>query len=179
MARARNAPRVATGFVAHTLCSAAFVSGIHPDEVYADTIDAMPGVGLIAWALDYKIDRDRKEVTTTLLGGGRSRAVYRDGLGCLVENGQGPVDALLPPAVTGTSPLLQEIAGPSLVDTANPDLWHALDRAFAEPDQPPFRHTKAIVVLKDGRVVAERYAWGYGVDTPMFGFSATKSVTAR
>ena len=52
----------------------------------------------------------------------------------------------------------------------------ALDRAFAEPDQPPFRHTQAVVVLKDGRVVAERYAEGYGIDTPILGFSATKSV---
>ena len=30
--------------------------------------------------------------------------------------------------------------------------------------------------MKDGRVVAERYADGYGIDTPILGFSATKSV---
>jgi CubicO group peptidase (beta-lactamase class C family) len=33
-----------------------------------------------------------------------------------------------------------------------------------------------VVVLKDGHVVAERYAEGYGIDTPILGFSATKSV---
>ena len=33
-----------------------------------------------------------------------------------------------------------------------------------------------MVVVKDGRVVAERYAEGYGIDTPILGFSATKSV---
>ena len=32
------------------------------------------------------------------------------------------------------------------------------------------------MVLKDGHVIAERYADGYGIDTPMLGFSATKSV---
>ena len=32
------------------------------------------------------------------------------------------------------------------------------------------------MVLKDGRIIAERYAEGYGVDTPILGFSATKSV---
>ena len=31
-------------------------------------------------------------------------------------------------------------------------------------------------MVKDGRVVAERYAEGYGIDTPILGFSATKSV---
>jgi CubicO group peptidase (beta-lactamase class C family) len=65
-----------------------------------------------------------------------------------------------------------------VVDPADPDLRHALDRAFAEPDQPPFRRTKAVVVVKDGRVVAERYAPGYGIDTPVLGYSATKSVTS-
>src|SRR4029077_4405674 len=48
--------------------------------------------------------------------------------------------------------------------------------AFAEPEQPPLRATKAVVVVKDGHVVAERYAEGYGIDTPILGFSSTKSV---
>ena len=58
----------------------------------------------------------------------------------------------------------------------SPGLKLAVDRAFAEPDQPPFRHTKAVVVLKDGHVIAERYAPGHGIDTPILGWSATKSV---
>ena len=48
--RAHDVPRGATGFVSHTLCSAAFVSKVDPDEVYAETVEAMPGVGLIAGA---------------------------------------------------------------------------------------------------------------------------------
>ena len=59
---------------------------------------------------------------------------------------------------------------------ANPQLAAALDRAFAEPEKSPPRATKAVVVVKDGHVVAERYAEGYGIDTPILGFSATKSV---
>jgi CubicO group peptidase (beta-lactamase class C family) len=31
-------------------------------------------------------------------------------------------------------------------------------------------------VVKDGRIVAERYADGFGIDTPLLGFSTTKSV---
>jgi CubicO group peptidase (beta-lactamase class C family) len=71
---------------------------------------------------------------------------------------------------------LADIAGASVVAPANPQLATALDRAFAEPERPPLRHTRAVVVVKDGRVVAERYADGYGIDTPILGFSATKSV---
>ena len=174
--RAQDAPRVATGFIAHILCSQTFVSETDPDRVFKETTAAMPGVGLITWAMDYRIDRARRDVTVTLLGGGQSHAVFREGLGCYLTHGDETVDASLPSANNPQRALLPEIAGPSLVEPANPDLKLALERAFVEPDQPPFRHTKGIVVVRDGRVIAERYAPGYGIDTPMLGFSATKSV---
>jgi CubicO group peptidase (beta-lactamase class C family) len=177
--RAHDAPLVATGFVAHILCSQAFVSGLDPDQVFAETTAAMPGTGLITWAIDYRIDRARKDVTVTLLGGGQSRAVFREGLGCYVSHDDASIDASLPSAASDPQhALLPEIAGPAQVEPANQELGLALDRAFAEPEQPPFRHTKAVVVLRDGRVVAERYAPGYGIDTPILGYSATKSVTS-
>jgi CubicO group peptidase (beta-lactamase class C family) len=176
-ARARDLPKVATGFVANVLCSETFVSGQDPDRIFSDTTDAMPGAGLIKWALGYTVDRTRRDVTVTLLGLGRSHAVYRDGLGCYLDHGSAVAKASAPSAdVKPAQALLPDIAGPSLVAPANFELAAALDRAFAEPDQPPFRHTRAVVVLRDGHVVAERYAEGYGIDTPILGFSATKSV---
>lgn len=175
--RARDIPKVATGFVANVLCSETFVSGADPDKIFSDTTAAMPGTGLIGWALDYKIDRARRDVVVTLLGFGRSHAVYREGFGCYLDHG-GAVAAISPPATEGkpSPPLLPEIAGSSVVVPQSPQLGAALDRAFSEPDKPPFRRTKAIVVVRDGRIVAERYADGYGIDTPILGFSATKSV---
>ncbi|HYI26357.1 MAG TPA: serine hydrolase [Bradyrhizobium sp.] len=175
--RARDLPKVATGFVANVICSEAFVTGADPDKIFSDTIAAMPGTGLIGWALDYSIDRARRDVTVTLLGLGRSHAVYREGLGCYLDHGGAVADIPLPATeAKPLLPLLPEIAGSSVVVPQSPSLSAALDRAFAEPEQPPFRRTKAIVVVRDGRVVAERYADGYGVDTPILGFSATKSV---
>ena len=174
--RAHDAPRVATGFIAHILCSETFVSGLDPDQVFSETTAAMPGAGLIIWAVNYHVDRARKDVTVTLFGGGQSHAVYREGLGCFVAHDDPTVDASLPPAASQAPALLPEIAGPSPVEPANPELKLALERAFTEPDRPPLRHTHAVVVLRDGRVVAERYAPGYGIDTPILGYSATKSV---
>ncbi len=175
--RARDISRVATGFVASVLCSETFVSGADPASIFAETTAAMPGTGLIGWALNYRVDRARRDVTVTLLGLGRSLAVYREGLGCYLDHGGAVADVRLP--ATETKPpqqLSPEIAGSSVVAPQSPLLSTALDRAFAEPEQPPFRRTKAIVVVKNGRVVAERYANGYGVETPILGFSATKSV---
>src|SRR5258707_4210284 len=75
-------------------------------------------------------------------------------------------------------PLLQEIAGTAIVEPSDPKLKAALDHAFEEPATPPFRRTRAVVVMHDGTVIAERYADGIGVDTPLLGFSMTKSAVS-
>lgn len=177
-ARARDVPKVATGFVANVLCTEAFVSGLDPARVFAETISAMPGAGLIAWGLDYRVDRARRDVTVTLFGLGRSHAVYRgEGLGCYLDHGGGAADiALAPPEARPA--LLPEIGGPSIVPPQSPKLAAALDRAFAEPDRSTPRNTRAILILRDGRIIAERYAHGVGIGTPLLGFSATKSVVS-
>ncbi|NOJ39649.1 serine hydrolase domain-containing protein [Bradyrhizobium australiense] len=177
-ARARDVPKVATGFVANVLCTETFVSGLDPARVFAETTSAMPGAGLIAWALDYRLDHARKDVTVTLFGLDRSRAVYRgEGLGCYLDHGGAVVDIVLPPSEAKPA-LLPEIGGPSIVLPQTPQLALALDRAFAEPDKSTPRNTRAVVVLKEGRIVAERYAEGIGIETPVLGFSATKSVVS-
>jgi CubicO group peptidase (beta-lactamase class C family) len=176
-ARAHDVPKIATGFIAHTLCSETFVSGLDPMRDLAETTDAMPGASLLTWAMNLQVDRAHKDVTVSLLGIGRSHAVYREGLGCTLEHGQGVVDVALPPA-DRQPVLLPEIAGAGIVSPQNQALSAALDRAFAEPAQPPYRHTRAIVVMKAGRVIAERYADGIGPQTQLLGFSMTKSVVS-
>jgi CubicO group peptidase (beta-lactamase class C family) len=130
--------------------------------------------------LKFDVDRGAKLVDASLAGGFSSRAVYRDGLGCVLLHGapepyllKNDIDALRAPK---TPPLLPEIAGPDLVEPIDPALKAALDHAFEEPDEPPFRRTKAVVVVHDGKVIAERYAKGVGIDTSLLGFSMTKSV---
>jgi CubicO group peptidase (beta-lactamase class C family) len=177
-ARARDLPKVATGFVANVLCSETFVSGQEPDRIFTDTTAAMPGVGLITWGMAYRVDRHSKDVTVTLFGLGKSHAVYHGELGCTLDHGEPATEVTVPAEGKPQLALLPEIAEPSPVSPATPQLAEALDRAFAEPKTPPFRRTRAIVVVEDGRVIAERYADGYGIDTPLLGFSATKSVTS-
>lgn len=174
-ARARDLPKVATGFVADILCAETFVSGLEARRNFAETTDAMPGTSLITWAMDYQVDRARKDVTVTLFGLGRSHAVYREGLGCTLDHGTPLADVALPPDDRPPA-LLPDIAGPPIVPPQSERLAVALDRAFTEPAQPPYRRTRAIVVVKSGRIIAERYADGIGPETPLLGFSMTKSV---
>src|SRR5262245_25870727 len=185
--RPDRAARVATGLVSHTLCSETFVAGLDPAQAFAEILETMPGIRRVAPALRYRVDRPTREVTATLAGGFESRAVYRDGVGCglVYAEPRGEAPALAarrrddaPPASAGTGdPAAPDIAGPAVVEPADPRLRAALDRAFAEPEGGPPRGTKAVIVLHKGRIVGERYAPGYGIDTPLLGWSMTKSVT--
>ncbi len=56
-------------------------------------------------------------------------------------------------------------------------LNQALEAAFAEPAPDNPRKTRAVVVVYDGKLVAERYAPGFGKAIPLLGWSMSKSVT--
>lgn len=179
-ARPDRAIRVTTALISHNLCSEVFVSGVEPHQAYSESLEPRPGMSLVNWAVRYDVDTTRKQVSTTVAGAFLNRAVYRDGLGCLVVHGEAPADA---PARGDNGAdgqalvsLLPDIAGPAVVEPSDTRLRTAVDRAFIERDSPPYRWTKAVIVVHDGQVIAERYAPGYGVDTPLLGYSATKSV---
>lgn len=169
------APQVATGLISHQLCSATFVSGVEPETFYAQAVH--PTVAPVEGLLSHRIDHAHGQVTASFAGGATSRAVYRGPLGCLVIRGEAPA-AIAIDTRPRAPVVLPPIAGPEVVTPDHPALTAALDRAFAEPAQGPHRWTKAVVIVHDGKVIAERYAPGYGVDTPMTGWSMTKSVTS-
>lgn len=176
--RPDRAIRVATSYVAHNICSKTFVSGIDPQSVFAEVSDRA-GIRRLRHLLRFDLDRGTRTVDASALGLFRSRASFHDGLGCVEWHGReepyvlkSDVEALK----AKTPPSLPEIAGPAVVEPTEPALKAALDHAFEEPEAPPFRRTKAVVVVHDGKVIAERYAPGIGVETPLLGFSMTKSV---
>lgn len=169
-----RAAETATGMVSHQLCSAVFVSGLDPQKFYREAIQPM--LSPAGFLFSHRVDRERAEVTASLAGLAQSRAVYRAPLGCVLDHGSIPSPTEIG-AGSADASLLPPIAKHEVVQPADPSLKSALDRAFQEPDAAPHRWTKAVVVVHDGHVLAERYAPGYGVDTPVAGWSATKSVT--
>ena len=159
--RPDRALRVATGVVAHDLCSKTFTSGLAPEMVMAETV-TRSGIRRFKWVLRYRVHRDARSVVASLGGLLTSRAVHREGLGCVMQHQTLATHLHLKGATRGGQPLLVEIAGPQVVEPEEPALKAALDNAFAEPSVPPLRRTKAMVVVKDGRIIAERYAQGIG-----------------
>lgn len=173
--RPDRAIRSATGMVSHTLCSGTFVSGLNPGQVYSETILPIREMRGLFKRLHYRVDRNRREAVVDWAGGFVSRSVYRDGYGCTVipdgntEPQRPPLAATASTKSTAVKPL--EILPKSAAWDA------AVDRAFAESGPAPERRVKAVVILHKGRLVAERYAAGYTPETPILGYSLSKSVT--
>ena len=165
--------RVAVGLTAHDLCSATFVSRLDPDLYFAEGIAPRPGYRLIARYMHYEVHRDAGEVIAQL-GQIRRKATFSPGRGCLLQlDGARPLPSLAPqPAhLALTPPWPAEVTAPS-----DPAIARGLDTLFAEADPKNPRRVKAVVVLKDGKIVAERYGAGYSVATPINGWSVSKSV---
>src|SRR4051812_29959192 len=116
--RPDRAIRVATGVVAHNVCSKAFVSGLDPQAVFAETSDRA-GIRQLRHVLRFTFDRGTRTVDVSTLGLFHGRAAFHDGFGCVDLHGtnapyllKSDIDALK----AKTPPLLPEIAGPALVE---------------------------------------------------------------
>jgi len=164
-------------FASHQLCSATFVAGLDPAQFYREAI--APKLGPAGALLRYEVDREKKEVRTSLAALVHSRAVYDGRFGCRVlhPGGQGPFWRDETSAHETTAPEASPSTDSCAVAEPNGALAVVLDHAFAESESGPRRFTKAVVVLHQGRVVAERYAPGVTAQTPLIGWSMTKSVT--
>jgi len=172
----RQMLEVASAAVSQTLCSEAFLSNLEPGVIFAEEMRPVSGMASISWALSYHADRVSRSVTTTVLGRFRSTSIFHDGYGArLVRPGNvslGPAG----PGIDSISTSLPEIAESDPVEATDRALIHALDRAFTGRDGDQPRHTRAVVVIRGGRVIAERYAPGIHIDTPLLSHSVAKSV---
>jgi CubicO group peptidase (beta-lactamase class C family) len=168
--------RVGSGYSAKIVCSNVFVAGRDANEVLAVDVQA-PGHPLLK-LMKVSVDKERGIVSAGLLWVlGKSVAVERDGVGC----------ASVPDGDTGKARQTSLRAAPAAA--AQPDaLWPDGERVDASQnpeiakivDDASMAGTgmRAIVVVKNGRVVAERYGDGFSAKTPLLGWSMTKTVNA-
>ena len=174
---------IGTAYAAKTLCSGVFVSGRSVEEVVR--VDILAENHPLLKAVWPSLDRGRQLASATFLGLARRDAQYRPALGCTLAIGTTPqelsdtgIPSVLsaPRAARVDSDELPVGAPDPSVDAAR--LQAAVDEAFAEPSSEHLRRTRALIVMRDGRIVAERYAEGFSADTPLLGWSMTKSVAA-
>lgn len=162
-----------TGITAKQTCSLAFVSGLDAERARALYVD--PLLGDVSGFVTTQINYETGEVTAGVFGMlWRQTAVYRDGLGCTVVHGASDFDRDAAAPLSGASDDMG-------LDTDHRDanfdaaaLEAALDAAFTDDG----RNTLSVAVLHQGRLVAERYADGVTAQSPIHGWSMSKSLAA-
>ncbi len=183
-----KAAPIGTGFVAKYLCSSTFISGRDPEIVLVEDIKP---VNPLANIVSYRIDREQKSVSSSSFGLFNLTAIYREGCGCALVIGTTADDMarqkLVPPNFTKARPRHRADlpwpdggrgpVDPSGMGVDRQKLEAALEAAFAEPGPEKPRKTRAVVVVYDGQLIAERYAPGFDKDMPLLGWSMSKTVT--
>lgn len=172
--RPDRALQVASGLTAHNLCSAAFISNLDPQATADELVKPMLP-GFVGPLLRYHVDPVLKTVDASVVGLRPMRAAFAPGYGCRL---------IVDPLYKEPAPSIQRAASPGdsfappmQVTSEDPGINEALSREFTEQSSQRPRYVKAIVVVKDGHVVAERYAPGFTLDTPLLSYSVAKSFT--
>lgn len=173
-----NKPKleIISGYAAKNMASTRFIAAREAESIENEDND----VSMIRWA-DTEVINAR-QVEAEVIGLAERSAACRDGLGCVVV----PPGAHNPPVLPSprmefkTDSIPYPYGQMSPVDTVIPGVDYdqvkkALDLAFAEPD---VQRTRTALILYKGQLVGERYAEGFTPDTPILGWSMTKSLVA-
>lgn len=156
-----------TGYAAHNACAVTHIS--ERDDPDSD----LPSNPLVPYLRGGPTDEG---ATVTLLGAlAPQRAWFTDGFGCTLASERPELGEATTIRATGNP-----FAG-AATPASDPQLDAALAGAFGD-DLPDFEQaalgTRGVVILKDGALVAERYADGFTASTPQLGWSMSKSVTS-
>ncbi len=171
---------VFAAYAAKALASGVFVAERTPESIAAQELALLP-------CLKYEVDRENRSVTAWIFSSSRKTAVYREGLGAALAQ-DGNVEALhqqaRPELVLDRESAAQQPwpmgdapsgkPRPSGFDDAA--LAAAVDGLFRPPGGFLKRHTRAVLVVYEDEIVAERYADGFDADQRFLGWSMTKSV---
>jgi CubicO group peptidase (beta-lactamase class C family) len=171
---------IIAGYGAKNLCSCVFVAGRDPKHVIAQEL----GASLVNLGT-YEAHFEDSSATGSVFGLSERKAIYRKGLGCTLisESSEEELRAQKinikpkPPINQDTVawPEGNKVSDSSLHKFKN--LTSVVDAAFAEPDKESPVNTRAVVVLHNGEMVAEKYALGFDQNTKLMGWSMTKTIT--
>ena len=133
----------------------------------------------------YVVNMQDSSVTATVWGFAKQKAIYREGIGCTLINDiseqkvrEQVFSIPLPPALN--TDIIPFPYGDKIEDTLSSNinkekLIAAVDSAFTEPYAGKKQRTRAVIIVYNGQLVAEKYANGFSKDTKMYGWSMAKS----
>ena len=181
-------PLIVAGYRALFTCSAHFFAGRPLDDIKKVELVDVEGLGYP----DPVIDEQRKIVTATDISGTIVRiAAFRDSMGCTVlpPHWQTADIPRLPNVQYAAAPDVANLPFPAGdrvdlpaggIDVRHPGLTAVLDRSFdgATYAETPGVVSTAVIIVKDGKIIAERYRPGFGIHSGYRTWSTAKSISA-
>jgi CubicO group peptidase (beta-lactamase class C family) len=174
---------IISGFDAKEMCTCVFVSGRDKRDMDTSEFADFP----LSLARNEVNFRD-SSVTSTVWGIAKKKAIYRKGTGCTLINDTTENELRSQTFSIPAPPLLHTDTIPWPYGDKTPDtipstiikskLEDALKKAFTEPYPGKEQRTRAVLVVYNGQLVAEKYAPGFDKNTMMYGWSMAKSFTA-
>ena len=166
---------IISGYAAKNMASTVFLTDRSPESVTLNDND----VPLIKLA---DVETDGTSAEASVFGLMERKSLCQDGLGCVLVNEDYDSDLALPkPKRTKLKNALSFPYGDNGIKDSvfeNIDyqnLQVAVDKAFAAPE---IQKTRTVLVAYKNHIIAERYLDGFTKDTPILGWSMTKSVLA-
>ncbi|HCZ35141.1 MAG TPA: hypothetical protein DHV26_04365, partial [Cytophagales bacterium] len=169
---------IISAFGAKDLCTCVFLNGREADDVLKQEL----GAGLQSLG-SFELDSNDSTVTGTVFGLAKRKAIYRKGLGCTLVSEISEEELrsqkinlhTMVPVNQDTIPWPMGNVLKTTIDTGVyvTVLKEALDFAFTETDSARPVNTRAVVVVYDGQIIAERYAKGYDEYSRHMGWSMT------
>jgi len=174
-----SAPAVATGIGAKLLCSSRYVSGFSKAQSFDDLVQYS---GILD-QLTITYDEEKTKVTASFFGLSEKSSTFIPGVGCSVDYAGFDIRPelaalVLTPEVSASDSALS-YAWPrnDQVTTIDPQIQTLIDAIVSE-DNAAGLNTRALLVVKGGKILGEAYAQGADASTPLLGWSMAKSLTA-
>ena len=161
---------IGSSYDAKTVCSCMFVSGRELDNIKSEDLYAVPFANII-------VDKEKQTVTADIYGFAETKAIYRKGLGCTLVNELSEEEIRKQPSIPSADTLTEKLSLSISTEIDKVTLDKILNAAFDEKSAEHIIRSRAIVVLHDGKLIAEKYAQNITAQTPLLGWSMTKSVT--
>ncbi len=163
---------IGSSYDAKMVCSCMFISGRGLDSIKTEDLYAVPYANI-------EVDKAHQTVTADIYGLAKTKAIYRKGLGCTLVNEISEEELRNQPSVPSADTLTEQLQTatetPNNIDKTL--LTKAVDAVFMEKEATNVMRTRAVVVLHKGQIIAEKYAKNITSQTPLIGWSMTKSVT--
>ncbi len=171
---------IGSAYDAKMVCSCTFVSHRNLESIKTEDLYAVPFATI-------NVNEKEQSVTSNIYGFAETKAIFRPGLGCTLVNEMEESEIRNEPKLQINNPKniskafeIDSIGNSkdnhSIIDIKRFDV--AVKEAFTETNPTNIKRTRAIVVLQNGKLIAEKYAPNITKDTPLIGWSMTKSITS-